>query len=412
VSKNCRRELYTALDENKPIITVWESDANKGGCSLEGYRREARCSCSDRVDNGSTSGGTKLVVKCVIDAKTPIEWVRVNEFQLEAFKLILSRLLPALPLTRKLRHRRLYVRGELGVHRLTAPVTVLVCRGNGAAMDVAQELKRASADVPHAAAMQIQEAEQVLNAGSVQIPKRRSSLPSILSNESSNVHLLLYLNKDTFSDGDIGVKGSVAELVLDFMERKLKGSKLGLVMVHEQDVTKGGCPFRELFEQTPEVLVKQHRLFDTLAVPLFPSEEYREISRRFSLRNMGAVPFKRRRRWAWLPGRRLSEGRRLSKGRGSISLRRISTLRLNWCDAAKTHAADAILGEPRRRAGWRDGVRSVGVVVEAEIPAAVTVGAPIALMPRTTVAPTSSRFAGRPRKSRPFASMPAPTLQR
>eukprot|EP00966_Prymnesium_polylepis_P306853 7090848-Prymnesium_polylepis.2 len=150
--------------------------------------------------------------------------VRVNEFQLEAFKLILSRLLPALPLTRKLRHRRLYVRGELGVHRLTAPVTVLVCRGNGAAMDVAQELKRASADVPHAAAMQIQEAEQVLNAGSVQIPKRRSSLPSILSNESSNVHLLLYLNKDTFSDGDIGVKGSVAELVLDFMERVRKAT--------------------------------------------------------------------------------------------------------------------------------------------------------------------------------------------
>jgi hypothetical protein len=60
-------------------------------------------------------------------------------------------------------------------------------------------------------------------------------------------------------------------------------------MLHEQDPSKGGCPFRRFFEQTPEELQKKYRLFDTLAVPLYPSPEHRAISLRYALRNMGAT---------------------------------------------------------------------------------------------------------------------------
>ena len=63
-----------------------------------------------------------------------------------------------------------------------------------------------------------------------------------------------------------------------------------LVPVHEQDLRKGPCAFRVFFQQTPEKLQKKHRIYDTLAVPLYPSPEHRRVSLRYALRNMGAVP--------------------------------------------------------------------------------------------------------------------------
>ena len=63
-----------------------------------------------------------------------------------------------------------------------------------------------------------------------------------------------------------------------------------LVLVHEQDPRKGACPFRVFFQQTPEELQKKYRLYDTLAIPLYPTPEHRSISLRYALRNMGATP--------------------------------------------------------------------------------------------------------------------------
>ena len=62
-----------------------------------------------------------------------------------------------------------------------------------------------------------------------------------------------------------------------------------MVLVHEQDALKGACPFRTFFEQTPVELQKKYRLYDTLAVPLYPSAEHRTVSLRYALRNMGAT---------------------------------------------------------------------------------------------------------------------------
>ena len=63
----------------------------------------------------------------------------------------------------------------------------------------------------------------------------------------------------------------------------------GLVMLHEQDTSQGGCPFNQVQEQTPPVLRNKHQVFKTVAIPLFDTPEHREISRRHAIRMMGAT---------------------------------------------------------------------------------------------------------------------------
>ena len=62
-----------------------------------------------------------------------------------------------------------------------------------------------------------------------------------------------------------------------------------MVLVHEQDPSKGGCPFRRFFEVTPTDLVVSAKLFNTVAVPLYPSKEHRAISFLYILASMGAT---------------------------------------------------------------------------------------------------------------------------
>ena len=49
--------------------------------------------------------------------------------------------------------------------------------------------------------------------------------------------LLLYLNKDTFCDGENGITEALEVA-------KHKG--IGIILVHEQDIDKGGCPLGKL----------------------------------------------------------------------------------------------------------------------------------------------------------------------
>lgn len=66
-------------------------------------------------------------------------------------------------------------------------------------------------------------------------------------------------------------------------------TKAQLVLVHEQDPAMGGCPFQEFFGRTPDVLQRlPYKIFDLVAVPLYPALEHRKISLRRVLLNMGA----------------------------------------------------------------------------------------------------------------------------
>ena len=85
---------------------------------------------------------------------------------------------------------------------------------------------------------------------------------------------LLYLNNKTFLDAGC----AVARLVQAAMD-------------HEQEPSCGGVPSRNSFQQTPQVLQQPpYKLFDTVAVPLYPAPAHREVSLRLILTSMGAVP--------------------------------------------------------------------------------------------------------------------------
>ena len=90
-------------------------------------------------------------------------------------------------------------------------------------------------------------------------------------------HMLLYLNARTFTDD--GVTG---RSVFQAMQQRVS-----IVLVQEMDPEKGACAFRRFLETTPPALIKgvpvdgvdlPVKLFDTLAVPLFTSEEHRAVS--------------------------------------------------------------------------------------------------------------------------------------
>ena len=98
----------------------------------------------------------------------------------------------------------------------------------------------------------------------------------------SNVVFLLYLTEHTFLDEG----GAVARLVQKAMDRGIS-----ITPVAEQEPCRGGCAFRQFFQQTPQVLQQPpYKLFDTLAVPLYPSVQHRKVSLRHVLRGMGAQP--------------------------------------------------------------------------------------------------------------------------
>jgi len=144
-SWNCRRELYAALASKRPFIVVHEADTAKGGASIQALRDECRESCVEVAPPAYPSySGPDEVLACVFDEADPIVWVRVHDFQVESLKEIALRMLRHTPYYA--RHNSelapgVAVPGEVGPFALSSPITVLVCRDNKGAFDVAREVK-------------------------------------------------------------------------------------------------------------------------------------------------------------------------------------------------------------------------------------------------------------------------------
>ena len=155
----------------------------------------------------------------------------------------------------------------------SGPVTILVCRDNEGAVGIARELNTAAREgrgsTASAETVTIRDAEEALEGV--------NAAPL-----SGHVVFLLYLNDKTFLDAG----GAVARLVQAAMDRRI-----AIVLVHEQDPSCGGRPFRHFIQQTPQVLQRSpYKLYDTVAVPLFPAPEHRTVGLRLALCSMGAVP--------------------------------------------------------------------------------------------------------------------------
>ncbi|EOD27306.1 hypothetical protein EMIHUDRAFT_114743 [Emiliania huxleyi CCMP1516] len=278
-SFNCRRELYAALGSNRPFIPIQEADVDKGGASIEALKAECREHCIETAPAAypSYSGPDEMLAR-VFEEAEPIVWVRVNAFQLESLKAIALRMLL---------HSSYYasrpaelaagvmVPRQPGPCAFSGPVTILVCRSNTGADGIARELKTAAGEAHGSAAadtdaiVMIRDAEEALEGA--------DAAPL-----SGHVVFLLYLNDKTFLDAG----GAVARLVQAAMDRRI-----AIAPIHEQEPARGGVPFRNFFQQTPQVLQQPpYKLYDTVAVSLYPSVEHRRVSLRLVLRSMGAVP--------------------------------------------------------------------------------------------------------------------------
>jgi len=93
--------------------------------------------------------------------------------------------------------------------------------------------------------------------------------------------LLLYLNNGISLDKE----SKTLEIV-----KMAKNKGIYIILVHEQDVDKGGCPFSLIIEKTStEMLDPPFKLFREIAIPLYTRDEYRTISLRLILQKMGAT---------------------------------------------------------------------------------------------------------------------------
>jgi hypothetical protein len=293
-STNCRKELYAALKQQKQIVVV--HDPEKGEASLDELRRECREWCVDVAPpEHENYRGPDKAVAAVFECNEPVMWSRAHEFQQISLKIIVTRLLRHMPHYSS--HAAelgagVFVTKEIGPHAFSRPVRILTCASTTGAHGVAKELAEAASH-PGWAHVQVTE---VLPDFSLE------ELTSKAAPQRASDVLLIHLNTDTF----VGDNGEETADIL----RKLLSACPGIpfVLVKEEDPTNGGCPFSTFIQTAPRDLqVEPYKLFRPIAVSLFPAPEYRCVSFRLLLRNMGATPLHSRRaaqltRWWRLGG--------------------------------------------------------------------------------------------------------------
>ena len=132
LSKNCLREVQRALEGQKPLILVHESDPNRGG-TVEAIRdRECPDELKDRIFGGQSI----------------IEWYRLRELQLVSMLMIAEQTLLATPKYRGQPELSLFIPGGLLKERLVFPqrVVLYISPHNPGAPQLGLELQTKSAE--------------------------------------------------------------------------------------------------------------------------------------------------------------------------------------------------------------------------------------------------------------------------
>jgi len=141
VSKNCMRELTSAVRMDKPIVALLEPDAVHGGLSIEQVRTqlfEAEQRFREWGFGEGTPGGAALCD--ALFALSPIEWNCIGPFQRMTLRLIAEQLLPEAV------RGTTFVRGELSrcppPARLPATRCHVYCSPhNAGALELVHELE-------------------------------------------------------------------------------------------------------------------------------------------------------------------------------------------------------------------------------------------------------------------------------
>ena len=133
--------------------------------------------------------------------------------------------------------------------------------------------------------------------------RKRSSTVATAHTRTGLTHMLLYLNEGTYTQEE-------GERLAD----EVRGAMLNnvpLVMVHENDATKGGCEFSTFFRTTPEDLIRDG-LYKKLALAAMPPP-LRDVSLALIAKEFGATTQKN------LLGQEIQSSRRLLDSSGNLT---------------------------------------------------------------------------------------------
>ena len=227
-SRNCLREIKASIEQEKPLVLVQEQQKDKGGGPLDTLKAE----CRDDQMRGE-----------IFNGRTPIVWHRISHFQNLSLKLIATEMLRLDPKFHSSRpssggnaaeELALNLPGEINVSEATLPrPLVLWCSaGNSGAVGIAKELMASMAN----------------NSATIRVVESQPDVMQALKANDESVAMLLYLNKDTWVE-----QGEVLER--DLRTARDMHAGLKIILVHENDKTKGGCEFATLFVATPQEMV-------------------------------------------------------------------------------------------------------------------------------------------------------------
>ena len=284
-SVNCRREFYQAVLLDKPIIVVYEGDVSVVGEMKE----ECAKYCTD---------GFLLEVGSLqeILTKDPIQLLKGGYFSAETLKLVYMHLLGNLPFYKDIDKKQMLDKGlqmpnEISSVALSSSIQLLICEENAGVCDLAIEIQSQFPDkIIKMKTLQGAESMQGDIGDNNPISRLETGFDDddITMLEQISIDLavqkqilLLYLNKDTFCDGENGITEAL---------KVAKHKGIGIILVHEQDIDKGGCPFNYFFDHAPQWLIDcPYRIFEGVAVPLYSRDEYRMVSLRLILQQMEAA---------------------------------------------------------------------------------------------------------------------------
>jgi hypothetical protein len=331
-SKNCLREIYAAVKLDKPVILLYEGDES----ILEEMKEECLSNCDSNNGEQDCPGAGLILEKLLGDRNMlhtdpcmygPIQWLNEGSFSAAAKNRIYSRILSYLPCYKRhpnlLQEQGIKVPGELGEVVLDSPINLFVYGDNHGCSDVAEELKTMLQNQGESVLVTINDAKMVLSKNAQEI---NTSLDDAATNSQAEIlydpslsppntlkvptFLLLYLNKHTF-EGSVQDQHELTAIIQSCID----DSEISIVLVHEKDTAKGGCDFGDFFAKAPEELIKPpNNLFRDIAIPLYSTEEYRTISLRQILCNMGATGKSRSRKTSIMRSITNSFTRALSRG--------------------------------------------------------------------------------------------------
>mmetsp|Transcript_58723 Transcript_58723/g.154388 ORF Transcript_58723/g.154388 Transcript_58723/m.154388 type:complete len:422 (+) Transcript_58723:1884-3149(+) len=287
-SVNCCREAQAVTDKRKPVVLLREANMAKGGISLA----DSMLECETRPD----------VRDYIFTGQQVVTWMRIQEHQLESLRQVAIGVLLTTPKYATLQQQAmqtldLRIPGEVRLQRLRLPKPVRLCCSSanlgaaGVADELCDRLGRENVTVT------IEDADSIPNGRlgrtkSSFIPngrlgRRKSSQGAILSSffQSQTNAFLLYLNSTTWDSADPDRREALAGHVTRARDR---GESL--LMVHEADLTRGGCEFGIFFQLTPQSLI-DGGIYEQLAVTWF-EPPHRDISIALTAKKLGAEQVK------------------------------------------------------------------------------------------------------------------------